>query len=164
MQCGGVLAAACGLIGLVGCTNTPVTKYTSEYEKGPVPLREPSPAAAEPCSYEDSLTGGQIFTMYCGYCHYARPLAERPFANYKNVVGHMRVRENLTGKEYAKLQAWLRSWHDVPPPVNPPIDDTPKRLTFPQPIAELRPAADAKGVAPLPAAGGAPEAIVPAGR
>jgi hypothetical protein len=105
--------------------------------------------------------------MYCSYCHFARAIGERPYASYKNVAAHMRVRANLTGKEYAKLQAWLRRWHDVPPPVNPPIDDTPKRLTFPQPIAELRPA-DAKEAAPpaaIPPLAGAPITVVaPAGR
>jgi hypothetical protein len=89
------------------------------------------------CCYEDSLNGGQVFDMYCAACHNARSLAERPFSNYKNVAQHMRVRANLTGEEYAKLVAWLRRWHDVPPP-NPPLEPSPTRLTFSQPIAELR--------------------------
>ena len=75
--------------------------------------------------------------MYCNQCHNARALGERPFANYQNVVAHMRVRANLTGEEYAKLDAFLRRWHDVPPP-NPPVESSPKRLIFSQPIAELR--------------------------
>src|ERR1700756_226425 len=59
--------------------------------------------AGEACDrYEDSLTGGQVFTMYCSYCHNAPALAERPFANFRNVAAHMRVRANLTGKEYGK--------------------------------------------------------------
>ncbi|HEX5268978.1 MAG TPA: hypothetical protein VFW33_00760 [Gemmataceae bacterium] len=120
-----------------GCYNTPVD--TSELARGPAPLREPSPTKeAETCCYEDSLTGGQVFEMYCSYCHNAPALAERPFANFKNVSAHMRVRANLTGKEYAKLQEFLRRWHDVPPP-NPPPAPSPTRLTFPQPIQELRP-------------------------
>jgi hypothetical protein len=100
----------------------------------------PSPArVAEGCDcYEDSLTGGQIFAMYCGYCHNAPALAERPFSNYKNVAAHMRIRANLTGKEYARLMEFLRRWNDVPPP-NPPLEPSPKRLIFSQPIAELRP-------------------------
>jgi len=120
-----------------GCYNTPVD--TSEYGRGPVPLREPSPAkTGEACkSYEDSLTGGQIFSMYCSYCHNAPTLAERPFSNFKNVAAHMRVRANLTGKGYAKLMEFLRRWHDVPPP-NPPLEPSPKRLIFSQPLQELR--------------------------
>jgi hypothetical protein len=153
---GGVLAAgAFALLGGSGCTNTPVDAYTNDYAVGPVPLRQPSPAGAEGCSYEDSLTGGEIFTMYCAYCHQARPLAERPFSNYKNVAAHMRVRANLTGKEYAKLQAWLRRWHDVPPPANPPIEESPKRLIFSQPISELKPQDEKQGGAGAP--GGAPQ-------
>lgn len=119
-----------------GCYNTPVD--TSEFERGPAPLRLPSPAKqGENCSYEDSLTGGQIFSMYCSYCHNAPALAERPFANYRNVAAHMRVRANLTGKEYAKLMEFLRRWHDVPPP-GAPEGTGPKRFFFGQPIPELR--------------------------
>jgi hypothetical protein len=128
-----------GLIAaLAGCTNTQVG--TSEYEQGPAPQRMSSPARDESCSgsYEDSLTGGQIFTMYCSYCHNAPSLAERPYAHFRNVAAHMRVRANLTGKEYAKLMDWLRRWHEVPPP-NPPDEPSPKRFVFAQPIQELRP-------------------------
>jgi hypothetical protein len=79
-----------------------------------------------------------VFTMYCSYCHNAPNLSERNFANFKNVAAHMRVRVNLTGKEYAKLMEFLRRWNDVPPPT-PPLEPSPKRLIFSQPINELRP-------------------------
>ena len=127
------------VLAVAGCHNTPVD--TSEYGQGPAPRRMPSPAReGEGCgSYEDSLTGGQVFTMYCSYCHNAPNLSERNFANFKNVASHMRVRANLTGKEYAKLMEFLRRWNDVPPP-HPTPEPTPTRLTFPQPINELRPA------------------------
>jgi hypothetical protein len=106
--------------------------------------------AAKACDcYEDGLTGGQIFKMYCSYCHNAPALAERPFSNFKNVASHMRVRANLTGKEYAKLLAWLRRWHDVPPPTAP-VEPSPKRLIFSQPIAELKEEAPAQGGAAAP--------------
>jgi hypothetical protein len=75
--------------------------------------------------------------MYCGACHNARPLSERPFSHYQNVAQHMRVRANLTGKEYAKLMAWLRRWHDVPPPVEHEAP-SPKRFFYSQQIPELR--------------------------
>lgn len=133
-QRSGWAAVAATVIALIGCRNTPVD--TSPYAEGPAPLRTPSPAV-ENCSYEDSLSGGEIFSMYCGACHNARSLAERPFSNYKNVAQHMRTRANLTGKEYAKLVAWLRRWHDVPPP-HPPLEAGPKRLIYSQPMSELR--------------------------
>src|SRR5262245_6205260 len=123
------------LLGLLGCQNTPVDLY--EYARSPAPLRTPSPDRPADGCYEDSLTGGRVFDMYCASCHNARSLAERPFSNYKNVALHMRVRANLTGKEYAELVAWMRRWHDVPPP-NPPVEPSPKRFLFSQPIAELR--------------------------
>jgi hypothetical protein len=143
-----VVGLILSLVGLGGCTNTPVD--TSSYAEGPAPRRMPSPAreAEAGQSYEDSLTGGQVFKMYCNYCHNAPSLAERPFAQFQNVPAHMRVRANLTGKEYAKLMEWLRRWHDVPP-ANPPLEPSPKRLTFSQPINELR----EQPPAPAPAEG-----------
>jgi hypothetical protein len=136
-----------GILGAAGCYNTPID--TSEFARGPAPLRELSPAKDGCDCYEDSLTGGQIFSMYCSYCHNAPALAERPFASYKNVAAHMRVRANLTGKEYAKLMEFLRRWHDVPPP-NPPVETSLKRFFFGQPIAELRPQTPAGGAGPKP--------------
>jgi hypothetical protein len=123
------------LLGLLGCYNTPID--VSEFSRGPAPLRMPSPGKDGGCCYEDSLEGGHIFEMYCAACHNMRSLAERPFSNYQNVAAHMRVRANLTGKEYAKLVAWMRRWADVP---NPPQSDdpSPKRFTYSQPISELR--------------------------
>jgi hypothetical protein len=78
--------------------------------------------------------------MYCAACHNARALGERPFASYQNAATHMRVRANLTGEEYRKLMVYLRYWHDIPPQ-NPPVEPSPKRLIFSQPINELRPEA-----------------------
>src|SRR5215813_2033383 len=130
-------AVVLGLLWADGCYNTPAD--TSEYARGPAPLRVPSPEKdGEACDcYEDSLTGGQVFTMYCEYCHNAPSLAERPFSNFKNVAAHMRVRANLTGKEYAKLVAWLRRWHDIPGPEQHETP-SPKRFFFSQPIPELQ--------------------------
>jgi hypothetical protein len=124
-----------GLLALLGCYNTPVD--VSEHGRGPAPLRMPSPEGPGGCCYEDSLEGGHLFTMYCSACHNARSLAERPFSNYQNVLAHMRTRANLTGKEYAKLLAWMRRWADVP---NPPQSETPspKRFIYTQPVSELR--------------------------
>jgi hypothetical protein len=144
-----------GALLAAGCTNTPVE--LSEHAQGPAPLREPPAREGESCCYEDSLTGGQVFTMYCSYCHNVPSLAERPFSNYQNVAAHMRVRANLTGKEYAKLMEFLRRWNDVPPP-NPPPAPSPTRLTFSQPIQELQPKQPGAGDGTKP---GKPEAPAP---
>ena len=107
---------------------------------GPAPLRTPSPErAAGDASFEDSLTGGQVFQMYCAQCHNRRPMSERAFANYRNVAAHMRTRVNLTGKEYEKLVAWMRQVQDAPLPT-PDTEPSPKRFTFAQPIPSPRPA------------------------
>jgi hypothetical protein len=115
-----------GLVAVLGCQQTPIDQ--SELGNGSAPLQTPS-AAVE--------AGGHIFEMYCGYCHNARSLAERPFSNYQNAAQHMRVRANLTGEEYAKLMAWLRRWHDVPA-AEQRETPAPNRLFFSQPIPELR--------------------------
>ena len=130
-----LLAISWTLIGIIGCRVT--DPDVSEHGRGPTPLRSPAPDAETSCSYEDSLTGGKIFSMYCGACHNVRTLSERPFSNYQNVAAHMRVRANLTGKEYAKLLEFMRRVHDVPSP-NPTPEPSPKRLIYSQPINELR--------------------------
>jgi hypothetical protein len=124
------------VVAVAGCYNTPVDN--SDLARGPAPLRIDSPArTAEGCSYEDSLTGAKVFAMYCNYCHNAPNLSERNFANFKNVASHMRIRANLTGKEYALLMEFLQRWHDVPPP-NPQPEPSPKNLIFAQPMNELK--------------------------
>jgi hypothetical protein len=121
-------------------------------------MRMPSPAReAEARTYEDSLTGGQIFHMYCSYCHNAPSLAERPFGQFRNVASHMRIRANLTGKEYAKLMEFLRQWNDIPPPTRP-VEPSPKRFFFSQPISELQPKPDASNPPAAPRTEVQPEA------
>jgi len=43
----------------------------------------------------------------------------------------------MTGEEQAKIEAFFRRWHDVPP-ASGPVEPSPKRQIFSQPIAELR--------------------------
>ena len=137
------------VLATVGCQNMPI-----DLARGPAPLRIPRPGEP-PESFEDSLTGGQFFAMYCNQCHNARALGERPFFNYENIAAHMRVRANLTGEEYEKLVAFLQRWHDVPSP-SPPVEGPPKRFNYSQPIPELREEQQAKErAAEAPAAGGA---------
>jgi hypothetical protein len=134
---GGAAAGIGVLLAAGGCFNSPIN--LSQFTTGPAPLREPSPgqAAESGHGYEDSLRGGKIFSMYCAYCHNARSLAERPFSNYKNVAAHMRVRANLTGKEYAELLAFMRRFHDVPAPEQRAVP-SPKLFIPSQPITELQ--------------------------
>jgi hypothetical protein len=177
--------AACfaGLLGFLalGCQHTPI-----DLTQGRAPWR--IPRSGQPAeTYEESLTGGEVFSMYCNQCHNARALAERPFSNYQNVAAHMRVRANITGVEYEKLLEFLRRWHDVPSPT-PPIETSPKRMIFSQPIVELhdtiappaqpaapaqpapgppnpqpRPGPAAGNLQPIPAPAGAPAISAPAG-
>jgi hypothetical protein len=146
----GLALALAGSLALLGCYNTPVDFSAPLHS--PAPLRTPPPAPGEDCCYEDSITGGHVFEMYCAACHNARSLAERPFSNYQNAAQHMRVRANLTGEEYAKLMEFLRRWHDVPPP-NRPVEPSPKKLIFSQPMNELREKKPAEGEAPRPPSG-----------
>jgi hypothetical protein len=148
-------------LGALGCQSAPIN-----LAEGLAPWRQPRPDDA--ATFEDSLTGGEVFAMYCNQCHNARALGERPFSSYQNVAAHMRVRPNLTGEEYAKLLEFLRRWHDVPSPT-PPMEPSPKRLIFSQPVAELReeqaappPPAAAPAPAPAPAAAPALPEPIPA--
>ncbi len=117
----------------VGCYNPPV-----DVSQPPAPFRFRIRKGEELSgNWQDEVTGGQLFSMYCGYCHNARAIGERPFSNYQNVLAHMRVRALMTGEEQAKIEAFFRRWHDVPP-ASGPIEPSPKRQIFSQPIAELR--------------------------
>jgi hypothetical protein len=82
----------------------------------------------------------------------------------------MRVRAQFTREEYEKLLEFLRRWHDISQPV-PPVEPSPKRLIFGQPVAELhdqiapqtQPAPDAQAQpAPAPAGGQPQPAAAPA--
>jgi hypothetical protein len=147
------LAVVAALVTL-GCQNMPI-----DLARGPAPLRMPRPGE-HPQTFEDSLTGGDVFAMYCNQCHNARALAERPFFNYENVVAHMRVRANFTGEEYAKLIAFFQRWHDVPSP-SQEVEPSPKRFIPSQPIAELRDEQQARERAAQNAARGAAPAPAP---
>jgi hypothetical protein len=150
----------------LGCFSPPV-----DVSQTPAPLRFRLRKGEELSGkWEDEVTGGQLFNMYCGFCHNARAIGERPFSNYQNVVAHMRVRALMTGEEQAKIEAFFRRWHDVPP-ASAPIEPSPKRQIFSQPIAEMRDeslaadraAAKAKAdAAAAVAAGAAPADLVPA--
>ena len=92
------------------------------------------PAAA---TDRDYLEGGRLYKMYCGSCHNARPLSERPFSNNEVTLAHMREQAYLTGREYRQILHFLRRWHDVGPPT-PAVEPSPKQIVFPQPVSELR--------------------------
>ena len=104
-------------------------------------------------TYDDAAAGGQLFKLYCGSCHNARPLGERPFSNYHVAMTHMRDQAYLTGKEYRQLMYFLRRWDNVGPPT-PDVEPSPKRSVFSQPISELRGEPAAGGAAPPPAGPG----------
>jgi hypothetical protein len=109
---------------------------------------------------QDCIEGGRLYKYYCGSCHNARPLGERPFSNYHVAVAHMRGQAYLTGEEYRQIIVFLRRWQDLGP-ATPPVPPSPKRLTFSQPIAELR--KDSAGATAAPPAEGAGPFQPPAG-
>lgn len=122
----------CG--GLWGC-ETPSAHTTSrDYSQGDTPVDPPQDSRG----FEDRVGGGQLFQMYCGACHNARALGERPFSNYEVATAHMREQAYLTGTEYRKILHFLRRWHEVGPPT-PEVTPSPRRFFFSQPVPELRP-------------------------
>jgi hypothetical protein len=140
------LALALALAG--GCGTPSAHTISRNYGlRKEVPIDPPGPHAA---AEDDCVAGGRLFQLYCGSCHNARPLGERPFSNYNVAVAHMRNQAYLTGKEYRQIIHFLRRWDDVGPPT-PPVAPSPKRLVFPQPIPELRGEPPAGNQAPPPA-------------
>jgi hypothetical protein len=109
---------------------------------------------------QDCIEGGRLYKYYCGSCHNARPLGERPFSNYHVAVAHMRSQAYLTGEEYRQIIVFLRRWQDLGPATQP-VTPSPKRMIFSQPIAELR--KDSAGAAPAPPPDGAGPWQNPAG-
>src|SRR5262249_54916177 len=57
--------------------------------------------------------------------------------NYHVALTHMRDQAYLTGKEYRQIMYFLRRWDNVGP-ATPPVEPSPKRFVFSQPISELR--------------------------
>jgi hypothetical protein len=98
---------------------------------------------------QDCIEGGRLYKYYCGSCHNARPLGERPFSNYHVAVTHMRSQAYLTGEEYRQIIVFLRRWQDLGP-ATPAVKPSPKRMIFSQPISELRKEAGTGATAPPP--------------
>jgi hypothetical protein len=131
-----LLGLTTGVAALVAGCQTPSPHTISRnytYREG-VPVDPPRVTAP---AQDDCAAGGQLFKQYCGSCHNARPLGERPFSNYHVAMTHMRDQAYLTGKEYRQLMYFLRRWDNVGPPT-PTVEQSPKRFFFSQPIPELR--------------------------
>jgi hypothetical protein len=141
-----LLVAAAG-----GCGTPSAHTFSRNYgqrEDLPVDPPGPPPDAADECA-----NGGKLFKLYCGSCHNARPLSERPFSNYSVAVAHMRNQAYLTGKEYRQIIMFLRRADNVGPPT-PPVGPSPKRLIYSQPISQLRGEAGSGAAAPPTEAAG----------
>jgi hypothetical protein len=128
-----------------GCGTPSAHTFSRNYglrEDLPVDPPGPQPDAEDECT-----NGGRLFKLYCGSCHNARPLGERPFSNYSVAIAHMRSQAYLTGKEYRQIIMFLRRWDNVGPPT-PPVGPSPKRLIYSQPLSQLRGQAEAGASAP----------------
>jgi hypothetical protein len=123
-------------IALAGGCDTP-SPHTISRNYGLRPDVPVDPPGTPPCAPadDDCTNGGRLFKLYCGSCHNARPLGERPFSNYQVAIAHMRDQAYLTGKEYRQIIMFLRRWDNVGPPT-PAVEPSPKRLIFSQPAGE----------------------------
>jgi hypothetical protein len=131
-----IAAAVAFTLSLASGCETPSAHTTSRNFslRGDLPIDPPGPM---PTGEDECAEGGRLWKQYCGSCHNARPLGERPFSNYHVAVAHMRDQAYLTGKEYRQIIAFLRRWQDVGP-ATPPVNSSPKRFEFSQPVSELR--------------------------
>jgi mono/diheme cytochrome c family protein len=140
-----IVAAVLALVG--GCETPSPHTISRNYGLRPdIPVDPPRPHSA---AEDDCAEGGRLFKYYCGSCHNARALGERPFSNYHVIVTHMRDPAYLTGKEYRQIIMFLRRWHEVGPPT-PSVTPSPKRFVFSQPISEHRGESPVPGPAPAP--------------
>lgn len=64
--------------------------------------------AKEPRS-STSWTGADLYGATCARCHSARPPVERSDKHWKIIMGHMRVRANLTAEESEKILEYLQA-------------------------------------------------------
>lgn len=109
------VALVAGVSFVGGCVEMPSAHTISrDYDQHDVSV-DPPPCVEGRPQYDDFAKGGQLFKMYCGSCHYARPLGDRSFAQTEVAFAHMRRHAYLTGKEYRQLIHFLRRWHDVGP-------------------------------------------------
>ena len=140
---------------VAGCETPSRTHDQPELQAEGGHARRPA-SGRTPAAEDDCAAGGRLFKLYCGSCHNARPLGERPFSNYQVAMTHMRDQAYLTGKEYRQIMHFLRRWDNVGPPT-PPVEPSPKRFVFSQPISELRgEAAEASSAAAPPPTGPGP--------
>jgi hypothetical protein len=132
-----------------GCMTPSANSFSRNFMLRPdLPVDPPPCSAGTHC--DDCANGGHLYKLYCGSCHNARPLGERPFSNYEVAISHMRDQAYLTGKEYRQIIHFVRRWHDVGP-ATPPTTPSPKRFFFSQPIGELKGDATDGAAAPAPA-------------
>ncbi len=139
------LSFLAGLVIAVGCEMPSAHTVSRNYSLRPdLPVDPPGHGNSE---NQDCIEGGRLYKYYCGSCHNARPLSERPFSNYHVAVAHMRDQAYLTGQEYRQIIMFLSRWYELGPPT-PEVKPSPKRMIFSQPIAELR--KDSGGAPPAP--------------
>jgi hypothetical protein len=145
------IAILASFIALSGCeTPSAHTLTRSDSLRPDLPV---DPPRHENTLDQDCIEGGRLYKYYCGSCHNARPLGERPFSNYHVAVTHMRSQAYLTGQEYRQIIVFLRRWQDLGT-ATPPVNPSPKRMIFSQPISELRKEAGASAPAPPPESAG----------
>ncbi len=149
-----VAAALAATLSFTGGCETPSAHTTTRNFglREDVPVDPPGPDSDDDIGCAE---GGRLWKQYCGSCHNARPLGERPFSNYHVAISHMRSQAYLTGEEYRQIIAFVRRWQDVGP-ATPPVDPSPKRFQFSQPVSELRGEAPAVNDAPPPSTGAGP--------
>jgi hypothetical protein len=149
-----VAAAVAVTLSFTGGCETPSAHTTTRNFglREDLPVDPPGPGSG---AERDCAEGGRLWKQYCGSCHNARPLGERPFSNYHVAISHMRSQAYLTGEEYRQIIAFLRRWQDVGP-ATPPVDPSPKRFEFSQPISELRGETPTVEPAPPPPSGTSP--------
>ena len=100
MSCKPALCALASLAAMPGCANLanvapPVTVAMAGVSGG--------------ATAETLIAGRRIFTTQCTACHSADPVADYPFAEWREIVAKMSKRSKLSVAEESALLAYLQA-------------------------------------------------------
>lgn len=102
------LLAALGLTLLVGgCMNSSTT--TGDLDDSAVAPTSASADDAGAVAVGDARTGAELWADNCNRCHNSRSPAERSDAEWDVIATHMRLQATLTGEEFRKILAFLKT-------------------------------------------------------
>lgn len=94
--------------------------------QGQAPSAEPQRQPAE----DTVAAGAKVYADTCGRCHNPRSPLEYDDRGWATIIGHMRVRGNLTGGQAREVLAFLQATNGMPSVAAAPSDAADATLQF----------------------------------